>query len=146
MAHISQHPSCQSWFVTREHRELLVILPKLYEELCCYPVSMIEFDKPAFEKHTSPYGVDVFRKMQAYPKTGDIHILDKWLKEICTSDANGFVDFVDSPDMIVKKYNKRDAWWPRCNQHHENIKLPDDLILKYGNNLILDNDMEWTIK
>ena len=60
-------------------RNLLVILPKLYEELCLYPMSMVEFDKPAllllseywlpsFWASTSPYGVDVFKKFKAVTK------------------------------------------------------------------------------
>ena len=55
-------------------RQLLVILPNLHKELNTYPNSFVSFDKPAllsladywlppFEKDTSPYGVDVMRKL-----------------------------------------------------------------------------------
>ena len=57
-------------------RQLLVILPKLYSELDTYPNSFIRFDKPAlsslskywlppFDNDTSPYGVDVMRKLES---------------------------------------------------------------------------------
>jgi hypothetical protein len=105
-------------------RNLLVILPKLYEELCSYPICMVKFDKPTllslseywlppFEASTSPYGVEVFKKNQAYSNTCDKNLLDKCLKEICTrtavilkrqrGDTYGFGDTVDSLDNDHQK-------------------------------------------
>ena len=165
-------------------RNLLVILPKQYDELCLYPMSMVEFDKPAllslseywlppFEASTSPYGVDVFKKIQAYSNTCDKNLLDKCLKEICTrtavilkrqrGDAYGFGDTVDSLDMIIKNLSEEMLDDPdatsskKIENYLGNLdryltstgpqgfdKITDDLILKYGKDLILKSDMAWT--
>ena len=55
-------------------RQLLVILPHLYNELDTYPHSFVVFDRsplvsmekywlPPFDKDVSPYGVDILTKL-----------------------------------------------------------------------------------
>ena len=68
-------------------RELLVILPALYEELISYPISFTNFDEPAlpslskywlppFEKDTSPYGVEVMKRLQSVVRYQDEELMD----------------------------------------------------------------------
>ena len=167
-------------------RQLLVILPKLHTELDSYPNSFMTFEKPAlsslsdywlppFNKETSPYGIDVMKKLKEVTDSLDQCLLDKCLKDICKQaaiilkrqrgDAYGFGDTVNSPDMICKNLSEAMLDDPEATNTKkiENYlgnldriltttgpqgfdKATDDLILKYGKDIILDSDKKWTSK
>ena len=167
-------------------RQLLVILPSLYQELIAYPISFTCFDQPAlpslaqfwlppFDRDTSPYGVDVMKRLECVVQTLDLCILDQCLKAIChqaavilkrqRGDAYEFGDTKDSPDMIRKNLSEDMLDDPEATNTKkiENYlgnldrlittsgpqgfdKAADDLVLKYGRDLILESDMKWTSK
>ena len=165
-------------------RQLLVVLPKLYEELNEYPNSLIRFDKPViealfkywlppFQNDTSPYGVDVLRKVKNVADSLDKDLLDKCLRDICKEaaivlkrqhgNAYGYGDDQDSPDMIQKNLDDDMLDDPEATNTKkiENYlgnldriitttgpqgfdKAADDLVLKYGKDLLLNSNSEWT--
>jgi len=165
-------------------RQLLVILPNLHQELDTYPNSFTRFDKPAlpsladywlppFEKDTSPFGVDVMRKLESVANSIDRSLLDNCLQDICKQaaitlkrqrgDAYGFGDTADSPDMMSKNLSAEmmdDQEATNTNKIENYLgnldriinvsgpqgfeKATDDLVVKYGKDIIMDSEMKWT--
>ena len=135
--------------------------------------SLSKYWLPPFDKETSPYGVDVMKTLEHVAKSLDQCILNKCLKDICKQaavtlkrqrgDAYGFGDRVDSPDAICKNLSEEMLDDPEATNTKkiENYlgnldriitttgpqrfdKASDDLVLKYGNDIILDSNMKWT--
>ena len=103
-------------------RELLDILPNLYNDLCSYQTSFIKFDGPAvkslskfwqppFQKECSPYGVEVMRSLQDYTITCDQEMMNQCLQDVTREmalslkqqrgNAYGFGDDDCSEDRIL---------------------------------------------
>ena len=77
-------------------RQLLVILPKLYVDLCNYSRTLTNMNQcgmPSLEpyfldplkKETSPYGVNVCQKLAELISDCSQQLMDSYLKQICTS-------------------------------------------------------------
>ena len=167
-------------------RELLIILPDLYEDLIQYHTSLIKFDGPAikslakfwqppFEKDCTPYGVDVMKSLQTYTDECDHQLMDKCLRAITKvmgeslkrqrGNAYGFGDEKDSEDHITKNMplqlmDDPDATHSKpIENYFGNLdrfssktgpqgfdKITDDLVIKYGSDLIVEKQYEWRSK
>ena len=105
-------------------RKLLEVLPKLYEDLLHYPISLAQMDScgiPSLKdyflhplkKETSPYGVKVCQALKEFVENSDKDLMNKYLKSICSTlavilkrqrgDQYGFGENEDSPSHIKKK-------------------------------------------
>jgi len=104
-------------------RQLLVILPRLYDELLNFNGTLIVFDEPAivslapfwqrpFNNDSSPYGIDVMKSLQQYTQNCNKPAMNKSIKDILLhmaatlkrqrGNAYGFGDDVDSEEHITK--------------------------------------------
>ena len=123
----------------------------------------------------SPYGVDVLTKLKSVVENLDRRLLDRCLKDICKEaavvlkrqrgNAYGFGADVDSSEMITKNLSEEMLDDPEATNTKkiENYlgnldriitttgpqgfdKATDDLVLKYGKDIILSSNQEWTSK
>ena len=104
-------------------RQLLSILPKLYDDLKSYPETLCRVDdcgipsmKPYFlnplVKETSPYGCNVCVTLANYLLTIDSTLMDVYLRKLCSTigdalkrqrgDQYGFGDNPDSGELVTK--------------------------------------------
>ena len=133
------------------------------------------FWQAPFEKNTSPYGVDVMKALQDYTNDCDKETMDMSLKDMCShmaatlkrqrGDAYGFGDNEDSDEHITKNISPDmmddpDATHSKpVENYFGNLdryvsktgpqgfdKVTDDLVLKYGKDLITESEYEWRSK
>jgi hypothetical protein len=80
------------------HSDLLQILPRMYNQLLHYPVSMTQISKPAVEalstawvdpihSTSSPYGKTISEGLAVALADTDVELLEKYLKELCLKQA-----------------------------------------------------------
>ena len=134
--------------------------------------SLEPFWQDPFKKNSSPFGVDVLEALQRYTDTCDKETMDKSLKDITKhmaatlkrqrGDAYGFGDNPNSDDYVTKDtstdmLDDPDATHAKpVENYFGNLdryiaktgpqgfdKVTDDLVLKYGKDLITDCQYEW---
>ena len=109
-------------------RQLLVILPELYHDLCSYPLTMTNMKRCAIpslapffldplKKESSPYGVNVCQKLAEYVVTSSTELMDSYLKQVCDTlgvvlkrqrgDQYGFGDDANSDLHILKNMTEK---------------------------------------
>jgi hypothetical protein len=167
-------------------RELLQILPNLYNDLNNCSASLIKFDGPAikalakfwqppFQKSCSPYGVDVMESLREYTNTCDHELMNNCLWDITKAmavtlkrqrgNAYGFGDEENSEDHVTKNlpaemmddpdathakpvenfFGNLDRYVSKTGPQGFD-KMTDDLVVKYGRDLIENNEYEWRSK
>ena len=137
--------------------------------------ALAKFWQPPFDKNSSPYGVDVMKSLQKYTDSCDHDLMNSCVKEITEvmavalkrqhGNAYGFGDDPNSEDLVSK--NMPDEMMDDPDATHtkpvENFfgnfdryvsktgpqgfdKITDDLVIKYGKDLIDHNEHAWRLK
>ena len=151
------------------HTDLLKILPEMYKQLLAYPVSFAQLSKPGIAalKHSwvdpllsssSPYGPKISKGIAEVLSNCDIQLLDKYLKQLCSKQAEilrrqrgsayGF-GVVENPAELVS--NQVDAAnldkAPTHTKAVENFFGEEDMILsRFGNQAFEKSSDDQVIK
>ena len=137
--------------------------------------ALSKFWQPPFQKSCSPYGVDVMESLSKYTNICNKEVMDKCLKDITKNmalalkrqrgNAYGFGDDDDSDEHVTKNmplemlddadathakpvenfFGNLDRYVAKTGPQGFD-KITDDLVLKYGKDLITKNDYEWRSK
>ena len=166
-------------------RQLLTILPALYHDLLNYKDSMCQIEScgilslsPYFldplKRESSPYGIEVCKRLSEYLKSIDQTLMNLYIKKMCTTIAiilkrqrgnqYGFGDQENNPDHV--KQNMTDAMLDDPDATNtkpiENLfgnldreikktgssgfkKVSDDLLIKYSRDTIGETH-QWRTK
>ena len=109
--------------------KLLIIFPQMYNDLlnpdCCFTQfeysalpSLSEAWLPPFDKHSTPYTVDIMKSLQKQVELSDINLLNKYIHELCSNAAErfarqrgpeyGFGGFEESEKLLTKQLSKEE--------------------------------------
>ena len=137
------------------HNDLLVVLPKLYDDLSSYPKSLAQLAEPGLpsladawldplSKDSAPYGVDVSNGILQAIEQCDKTLLDKYLKDLCyqmgvvltrqRGDAYKFGDNSESNELVTNQMSKEDL--ERAPTHTKDIEnlfgIEDSILTRFG--------------
>lgn len=137
------------------HNDLLVVLPKLYNDLSTYPRSLAQLTEPGLPAlsaawldplchESSPYGVEVSRGVFNAIERCDKQLLDKYLRDICyqmgvvlkrqRGNAYNFGDDESSEELVTKQLSKDDL--ERAPTHTKDIEnlfgVEDSILTRFG--------------
>ena len=132
------------------HTELLEILPKMYQELLTYPVSLAQLSKPGIQalahawvdplnSNSSPYGKKISAGLAGALDEVDKRVMDKYIKELCLKEAEvlknqrgkayGFGFEMESAELVTKQLSVGLDKAPTHTKPVENLFGNVDMIL-----------------
>ena len=149
--HLTEPYLCMILDMNVSHNDLLVILPKLYEDLSTYPKSLAQLVEPGLPAlsqawldplchDSSPYGHGISTGILQAIEQCDRYLLDKYLRDLCyqmgvvlkrqRGNAYRFGDDADSDELVTKQLSHEDL--ENAPTHTKDVGIEDSILTRFG--------------